>query len=55
MNNFSYFKAGSVSEARTLREENDHARYLAGGTNLIDLMKYKLESAGAINDIHHIE
>jgi len=55
MNNFSYHKAGSVSEAQSLREENDHARYLAGGTNLIDLMKYKLASASALIDIHHIE
>jgi xanthine dehydrogenase YagS FAD-binding subunit len=54
MNNFSYYKAGSVAEARAIRDENDHARYLAGGTNLIDLMTYKLESAGALIDIHHI-
>jgi xanthine dehydrogenase YagS FAD-binding subunit len=55
MNNFSYHKASSVSEARSLRAENGHARYLAGGTNLIDLMKYKLESADALIDIHYMD
>jgi xanthine dehydrogenase YagS FAD-binding subunit len=55
MNNFTYHKAGGVTEAILLQGEHDHARYLAGGTNLIDLMKYKLASAGSLVDIRHIE
>jgi xanthine dehydrogenase YagS FAD-binding subunit len=54
MNNFSYHKASTVSEAVTLLGEREDARYLAGGTNLIDLMKYNLVSAGSLIDIHDV-
>ena len=50
MNPFEYKRAGSVTEA--VREiANDGAKVLAGGTNLIDLMKYGVEHPTALVDV----
>jgi xanthine dehydrogenase YagS FAD-binding subunit len=54
MNNFSYYKANDVAEAHLRYKESTGSRYLGGGTNLIDLMKYNLEAASALVDVHHI-
>lgn len=53
MNNFSYTKAQDLTEAIRLGARND-ARFVAGGTNLIDLMKYNIERASALIDINHL-
>ena len=50
MNPFEYKRAGSVGEA--VRENaKDGAKILAGGTNLIDLMKYDIERHTELVDI----
>jgi xanthine dehydrogenase YagS FAD-binding subunit len=54
MNNFTYHKAQDVSEALAMSAANDDSKFLAGGTNLIDLMKYNLTDANALVDIRHI-
>ena len=48
MNNFSYQKETTASEVI------GKATFLAGGTNLIDLLKYNLASADTLIDINAI-
>jgi xanthine dehydrogenase YagS FAD-binding subunit len=53
MNPFTFTRAGSVPEAvRAIGAP--HARYLAGGTNLIDLMKENVERPAALIDINRV-
>ncbi|MCJ2012027.1 FAD binding domain-containing protein [Methylobacterium sp. J-076] len=49
MNRFDYVRAGTVAEA--VGAFGDGARFIAGGTNLIDLMKYEVEKPGRLIDI----
>ena len=53
MNNFSYSSATDTSSALRLFSESPdrNARFLAGGTNLIDLMREGIEQPHAIVDI----
>ncbi len=53
MNNFSYTKAGDMAEAIGQGTKPD-SKYIAGGTNLIDLMKYNVTEADALIDINHL-
>lgn len=54
MNRFDYARAGDVAEA--VREgSGDHVRYLAGGTNLIDLVKENVERPARIIDINRLD
>ncbi len=54
MNRFDYARAGSLADA--LRDGvGDDARYLAGGTNLIDLMKENVERPLRIVDINRLD
>ena len=50
MNNFSYFRAPSVAEASSA-DLGDAHRIIAGGTNLVDLMKYRVENPDTLIDI----
>ena len=50
MNRFDYVRAGDVAEA-VARGSAEGTRYLAGGTNLIDLMKEGTERPGRLVDI----
>ncbi|MDB5690489.1 MAG: FAD-binding molybdopterin dehydrogenase [Sphingomonas bacterium] len=53
MNRFDYVRAGGLNEA--VREgAGDNVRYLAGGTNLIDLMKENVERPGRVVDINRL-
>lgn len=53
MNRFSYVRAASAAEA--VRELADPAaRIIAGGTNLLDLMKYAVEKPARLVDITHL-
>jgi xanthine dehydrogenase YagS FAD-binding subunit len=54
MNNFDYLKATDVTEAVNNIVSNNNAQYVAGGTNLIDLLKYNLTDADVLVDINHI-
>ena len=50
MRTFSYQRVGDAASAIRLAEAN-HARYLGGGTNLVDLMRENIESPDAIIDV----
>ena len=53
MNQFSYLRAADLAEAA--RETADPAaRIIAGGTNLVDLMKYNVERPGRLVDITRV-
>lgn len=54
MNRFGYQRAGSLGEALDLLGSSPDARILAGGTNLIDLMKYNVEAPGLLIDINRV-
>ena len=39
MNNFEYARASDVADAVKLKAADSAAKFIAGGTNLVDLMK----------------
>ncbi len=49
MKPFEYIKPQTVSEA--LSSATDHSRYIAGGTNLVDLMKKQIDEPDRLLDI----
>ncbi len=51
MKPFAYVRAGSVEEATDAYAAHPGARYLGGGTNLVDLMKLGVESPAALVDV----
>ena len=51
MNRFDYVRANTVAEAVQALGADPGARFIAGGTNLIDLMKYDVERPGKLVDI----
>jgi xanthine dehydrogenase YagS FAD-binding subunit len=51
MINFQYKRANDVAEAVGLIVRDPNAKFIAGGTNLIDLMKMDVEQPTAIIDI----
>ncbi|MFC8144477.1 FAD binding domain-containing protein [Streptomyces paradoxus] len=51
MKEFAYVRAGSVEEATSAYASHIGARYLAGGTNLVDLMKLGVEAPAALIDV----
>ncbi|MCB5173955.1 FAD binding domain-containing protein [Microvirga lenta] len=51
MNRFSYVRAGSIEEAVREAAADPAVRFIAGGTNLIDLMKYNVERPTRLVDI----
>ena len=54
MNNFSYTKANDVQEAVEQLGGKPDAQFIAGGTNLIDLMKYHIARPDALVDLNPI-
>jgi xanthine dehydrogenase YagS FAD-binding subunit len=48
---FAYVRAGSVGEATSAYAAHTGARYLGGGTNLVDLMKLGVETPAALIDV----
>lgn len=54
MKPFSYSRAETVQDAIAALAANPNAKLLAGGTNLIDLMKYDVMHPGAIVDINRL-
>lgn len=54
MNTFSYERA-TATESAIHSGSAKGAKFLAGGTNLVDLMKYGVESPTSLVDINHIE
>jgi carbon-monoxide dehydrogenase medium subunit len=51
---FSYHRAGSVAEARSLLGANPGAKILAGGHSLIPLLKLRLAAPSAVVDIGRV-
>lgn len=54
MKEFGYRRALDVSEAVAVLDADDDARFLAGGTNLVDLMKSGVERPGSLVDIREL-
>jgi len=54
MNPFTYKRASSQTEAVHEVSANRNAKILAGGTNLIDLMKMNVQSPNEIVDINRL-
>jgi xanthine dehydrogenase YagS FAD-binding subunit len=54
MNSFGYERA-MVPEQALRAGSADGAKFLAGGTNLVDLMKYGVEKPTTLVDINHLE
>lgn len=51
MKPFRYERAGTVSSAVALLVEEPHAAFLAGGTNLVDLMKLEVATPETLVDV----
>jgi xanthine dehydrogenase YagS FAD-binding subunit len=54
MNEFSYQRAQDTASAIKLFTTGRNSRYLAGGTNLVDLMRENIEQPGTIVDVSGI-
>ncbi|VYU78147.1 xanthine dehydrogenase family protein subunit M [Metakosakonia massiliensis] len=52
MKTFTYARASSPSEAATLAAARPDARFIAGGTNLLDLMKLEIETPAHLIDVN---
>ena len=52
MNNFTYRQVNMVEDA--LNEKTGNTAFIAGGTNLLDLMKENIAKPGRLIDINHI-
>jgi xanthine dehydrogenase YagS FAD-binding subunit len=51
MISFHYSRAGNVAEAVRIMAESPGARFIAGGTNLVDLMKMDVERPAKLIDV----
>ena len=51
MNRFDYIRADTVADAVKAKASDAQARFIAGGTNLLDLMKYDVERPTRLVDI----
>ncbi|MEU5862008.1 xanthine dehydrogenase family protein subunit M [Nonomuraea sp. NPDC047529] len=51
MREFVYLRAASVAEAVAMASDDGPARYLAGGTNLVDLLREEVERPARVVDI----
>jgi xanthine dehydrogenase YagS FAD-binding subunit len=54
MNRFAYIRAGDVATAVAEAAGDPTARFIAGGTNLLDLMKENVERPGRVIDISRL-
>ena len=55
MNNFEYVRAATVSEAAKIAGGREGAKFIAGGTNLVDLMKYSVVNPTALVDLNRLD
>jgi xanthine dehydrogenase YagS FAD-binding subunit len=55
MNNFQYTRVKTTATAIAELSKNPTAKFVAGGTNLIDLMKYGVMSPDKLIDINHLD
>jgi xanthine dehydrogenase YagS FAD-binding subunit len=54
MNSFQYSRAQDVADAVRQSAADGSAKFIAGGTNLVDLMKYEVERPARLIDISHL-
>ena len=54
MINFQYSRATDVADAVRQIAADPEAKFIAGGTNLIDLMKYEVEHPARLIDISRL-
>ena len=54
MNRFSFVRPSDLAEAVRERAADPAARFIAGGTNLVDLMKYDVEKPSRLIDISRL-
>lgn len=52
MKPFAYQRAASVAEAAAMSRNTPGARFIAGGTNLLDLMKLQIETPSHLIDVN---
>ncbi|MDP9573249.1 UNVERIFIED_ORG: xanthine dehydrogenase YagS FAD-binding subunit [Agrobacterium larrymoorei] len=52
MREFSYERATSIKGAAEAAAQNDDAKFIAGGTNLLDLMKLEIERPSHLIDVN---
>jgi xanthine dehydrogenase YagS FAD-binding subunit len=52
MKSFSYERANSPAEAAAAAARTPHAKFIAGGTNLLDLMKLEIETPSHLIDVN---
>jgi xanthine dehydrogenase YagS FAD-binding subunit len=52
MRSFSYQRANSPREAAAIAASTPHAKFIAGGTNLLDLMKLEIETPAHLIDVN---
>src|SRR3974390_1016251 len=52
MKSFTYERAHSPAEAATAAARIDNAKFIAGGTNLLDLMKLEIETPAHLIDVN---
>lgn len=52
MRSFTFERANSVEAAAKAATSNPNARFIAGGTNLLDLMKLQIETPGHLIDVN---
>ncbi|MCE7060607.1 xanthine dehydrogenase family protein subunit M [Dyadobacter sp. CY343] len=55
MNNFTYKRAESIEDALAQNSSGGNSSYLAGGTNLVDLMKYDLTRPDTLVDLNRVD
>src|SRR5438067_2828585 len=54
MRAFTYERARSPAEAAAAAMRTEGAKFIAGGTNLLDLMKLEIESPSHLIDVNHL-
>jgi len=54
MRPFTYSRAANVEEAASTAAATQGARFIAGGTNLLDLMKLQIETPTHLIDVNHL-
>src|SRR5450830_2201026 len=51
---FTYQRPGAPAEAAAAAARSPHAKYIAGGTNLLDLMKLEIETPEQLIDVNSL-
>ncbi len=54
MRPFTYERAGTAAEAAAAAARTPGAKFIAGGTNLLDLMKHQIETPAHLIDVNHL-